>query len=45
MNIRCRLTLTEEKLTTANRLFKFIGMDAYRAAGGTITGDLFAQEG
>jgi ParB family chromosome partitioning protein len=33
------------KLTTANRLFKFIGMDAYRAAGGTITGDLFAQEG
>ena len=40
-----RSLLTEEKMTTGNRLFKFIGMDAYREAGGTITGDLFAAEG
>ena len=40
-----RELLTEEKLTTQNKLFKFIGMDAYRDAGGTITGDLFAEEG
>ena len=40
-----RELLTEEKLTTKHKLFKFIGMDAYRDAGGTITGDLFAEEG
>ena len=40
-----RELLTEEKLTTQHKLFKFIGIDAYRDAGGTITGDLFAHEG
>lgn len=40
-----RRLLTETKLTTDHKLFRFVGMDAYRDAGGTITGDLFAGEG
>lgn len=40
-----RRALTETKVTTGNRLFRFIGMDAYQAAGGTITGDLFSTKG
>lgn len=40
-----RSVLTEDKVTTGHRLFRFVGMDAYRAAGGTVTGDLFAKAG
>lgn len=40
-----RRALTEKKVTTGNRLFRFIGMDAYQAANGTITGDLFSTKG
>ena len=40
-----RSLLTEAKVTTNHRLFRFVGMDDYQAAGGTLTGDLFAKEG
>ncbi|CAM5576728.1 ParB/RepB/Spo0J family partition protein [Sphingobium scionense] len=40
-----RRALTETKVTTGHRLFSFVGMDAYQAAGGTITGDLFSPKG
>jgi ParB family chromosome partitioning protein len=40
-----RRALTETKVTTGHRLFRFVGMDAYRAAQGTITGDLFSTKG
>lgn len=40
-----RRALTETKVTTGHRLFRFVGMDAYAAAGGTITGDLFSTKG
>ena len=40
-----RSLLTEAKVTTSHRLFRFVGMDGYQAAGGTLTGDLFAKEG
>lgn len=40
-----RSLLTESKVTTGHRLFRFVGMDAYREAGGTITSDLFAKDG
>ncbi|WP_267382282.1 MULTISPECIES: ParB/RepB/Spo0J family partition protein [unclassified Sphingomonas] len=40
-----RSLLTEAKVTTGHRLFRFVGMDDYQAAGGTLTGDLFAKEG
>src|SRR3546814_19965186 len=36
---------TESKLTTGSGLFRFVGTEAYQAAGGTITGDLFSAEG
>jgi ParB family chromosome partitioning protein len=39
-----RSLLTESKVTTGHRLFRFVGMDAYQEAGGTITSDLFAKE-
>jgi ParB family chromosome partitioning protein len=39
-----RRMLTEEKIATTDRLFRFVGQDAYLAAGGTITGDLFSEE-
>ncbi|WP_454888837.1 ParB/RepB/Spo0J family partition protein [Sphingobium indicum] len=39
-----RSLLTESKVTTGHRLFRFIGMDAYEQAGGTITGDLFSKD-
>src|SRR3546814_14682874 len=32
-------------LTTGSGLFRFVGTEAYHAAGGTITGDLFSAEG
>lgn len=37
--------LTEEKIGTSHALFLFVGHDAYAAAGGTITADLFAEGG
>lgn len=40
-----RRMLTDEKISTASGLFCFVGRDAYVAAGGTITADLFAEEG
>lgn len=40
-----RSLLTETKVTTGNRLFRFVGSDAYEAAGGTLTRDLFAKDG
>ncbi|MFM9973789.1 MAG: ParB/RepB/Spo0J family partition protein, partial [Beijerinckiaceae bacterium] len=40
-NIRARLT--SEKISADNRLVQFVGLDAYRAAGGTITQDLFSE--
>lgn len=38
-----RRFLTSEKLATTSGLFKFVTRDAYAAAGGTITVDLFSQ--
>jgi ParB family transcriptional regulator, chromosome partitioning protein len=40
-----RRMLTEEKVGTDHTLFLFVGHDAHAAAGGTITADLFANEG
>lgn len=40
-----RRMLTETKVGTGHALFRFVGGDAYAAAGGTITRDLFAKEG
>ena len=40
-----RRMLTETKVDTNSRQFKFVGADAYEAAGGTYTRDLFAAEG
>ena len=40
-----RRMLTEEKVGTTSSLFLFVGHDAYVAAGGTITADLFAENG
>jgi|CXWL01.1.fsa_nt_gi ParB family chromosome partitioning protein len=40
-----RRMLTEEKIGTTSNLFLFVGHDAYVAAGGTITADLFAEDG
>ena len=40
-----RRMLTEEKVGTTSALFLFVGYDAYVAAGGTITADLFAEDG
>jgi ParB family transcriptional regulator, chromosome partitioning protein len=40
-----RRMLTEEKIGTTSSLFLFVGYDAYVASGGTITADLFAENG
>lgn len=40
-----RRMLTETKIGTVSALFLFVGHDAYAAAGGTITADLFAEGG
>ena len=40
-----RRMLTDDKIGTGGDLFLFVGLDAYRDAGGTITADLFAGEG
>ncbi|MDD2859554.1 MAG: ParB/RepB/Spo0J family partition protein [Acidiphilium sp.] len=37
--------LTNEKVRTSDRRFQFIGEEAYTSAGGTITRDLFDQDG
>jgi ParB family transcriptional regulator, chromosome partitioning protein len=38
-----RQFLTEEKMLTTSAPFLFVGREAYEAAGGTITADLFSQ--
>ncbi len=40
-----RSALTNEKIKTNNGLFQIVSLDDYRAAGGTITCDLFDTEG
>jgi len=40
-----RRVLTEEKIGMTSSLFLFVGHDVYVAAGGTITADLFAENG
>lgn len=40
-----RSLLTETKVTTGHRLFRFVGLDSYEAAGGSVTRDLFAKDG
>ena len=39
-----RQILREDTYTAAHRLVRYIGLDAYKAAGGTVTEDLFASE-
>ena len=38
-----RRNLTETRITGDDRIARFIGADAYEAAGGTVTHDLFAE--
>lgn len=40
-----RRLLTDTKVTTGHRLFRFVGVDAYAEAGGGFTRDLFANDG
>lgn len=40
-----RRALTTEKVRTDSSVFRFVGLDAYEAAGGTITRDLFGETG
>jgi ParB family chromosome partitioning protein len=40
-----RNMLTREKIAVDHRLVAFVGLDAYQQAGGTITRDLFSDEG
>lgn len=40
-----RRMLTAEKLATDGKLFQFVGAEAYEAAGGSVTRDLFAEAG
>lgn len=40
-----RSILTDEKIDTKSKLFRFVPLEEYKAAGGTITADLFAEEG
>lgn len=42
---RIRQALTTQKVRTDFNLFKFVGRDAYEAAGGTYTRDLFSADG
>ena len=39
-----RDALTEDKASLKNRLAKFVGLDSYKRAGGTVTHDLFADD-
>lgn len=41
--IAIRRFLTSQKMTTESGPFRFVGHEAYEAAGGTITPDLFSQ--
>lgn len=41
---RIRKALTVEKISTKGARFRFVGVEAYTAAGGTITSDLFAKD-
>lgn len=38
-----RRLLTNDKLAASSRFVQFVGMDAYNAAGGTLTRDLFSE--
>lgn len=40
-----RRALTDEKLDTNSKLFRFVGLTTYQDAGGTITPDLFSEDG
>lgn len=40
-----RSVLTEETVVSSDRRALFVGLDAYKAAGGTIVADLFAEDG
>jgi ParB family chromosome partitioning protein len=40
-----RRALTTEKVRTDSNVFRFVGLDTYEAAGGTITRDLFGETG
>lgn len=40
-----RRQLTDTKIATTHRLFRFVGIEAYEQAGGTITRDLFDDAG
>lgn len=42
---RIRQALTSEKIATDCGIFVFVGREAYEAAGGTITADLFGKDG
>lgn len=39
-----RTRLAQEKIAGSHRFARFIGLDAYRQAGGTITRDLFSED-
>ena len=38
-----RDALTDDKTSMGNRLARFVGLEAYREAGGTVTHDLFNE--
>ena len=39
-----RRNLTEKRITGDDRIARFVGIDAYQAAGGAVTHDLFAEK-
>lgn len=39
-----RRSLTEDEVSTSDKRVRFVGLDAYRAAGGIIRQDLFSEE-
>lgn len=43
--ITIRRLLTEQEVSTDDKRVRFVGLDAYRAAGGTIRQDLFCEDG
>ncbi len=43
--LRVRSILTDENIETRSKLFRFVSIEEYKGAGGTITADLFAEEG
>ncbi|NCN86083.1 MAG: ParB/RepB/Spo0J family partition protein [Sphingomonadales bacterium] len=40
-----RSMLTEQKVSTQSKLFTFVSLEDYKEAGGTVTADLFAEDG